>query len=102
MKKKLSITLSIFLITNSLLLADGAKIFKTCAGCHGKNANMSALNKSRKIVDWDEKRIFEALKEYKTGNRNINGGGIMMKHYTKKLSEAELKSVAKYITTLKK
>ncbi len=98
--KKLTIVL--ILSINLLFAVSAEEIFKKCAGCHGKDATMSALNKSRKIVNWDKDRIVQALKEYRAGKRDLAGGGIMMKHATAKLSDKEIEDVAKYIVNLKK
>jgi len=78
---------------------DGAKLFTTCASCHGTQAEKKALGKSRIIKGWDEAKIITALHGYKDGTY----GGQMkaiMKGQADKLSDADIKALAKYISKL--
>jgi cytochrome c553 len=70
-----------------------------CASCHGKDGEKSALNTSKVIAGWDEKKILAALKGYKEGSY---GGKLkaIMKGQVTGLNEEELKAVAAYISTL--
>ncbi|WP_457747365.1 c-type cytochrome [Sulfurimonas sp.] len=79
--------------------ADGAKLFKACAGCHGDNAQKRALNKSQVIQGWSEDKVVTALNGYKDGSY----GGAMkavMKGQVSKLSEADIEALAQYIASL--
>jgi cytochrome c553 len=79
---------------------DGKKLFGSCAGCHGAKAERKALGKSQVIQNWDAAKIEAALKGYKDGSY----GGAMkatMQVQAKKLSDADIKAIAEYITTLK-
>jgi len=70
-----------------------------CASCHGQEAEKSALNTSKIIAGWDEKKVLAALKGYK---ENSYGGNLkaIMKGQVNHLSEEELQAVAAYVSTL--
>ncbi len=79
--------------------ADGVKIFKVCSSCHGANAQNHALGKSQIIKGWAASKTVDALKGYKAGTY----GGVMkavMKGQASKLSDADMKAVADYISKL--
>nr|WP_226966518.1 c-type cytochrome [Sulfurimonas sediminis] len=78
---------------------DGAKLFTACSSCHGANAEKKALGKSQIIKGWSETKIITALKGYKDGTY----GGAMkavMKGQAAKLSDADIKALAEYISQL--
>ncbi len=96
------VTLGLLLVgATSLLMADGAALFKKCAGCHGAKAEKKALGKSEVIAGWDAAKIEEALKGYKAGTRNVHGMGGLMKGQVASYSDADIKAVAEYIHGLK-
>ncbi|QFR48591.1 c-type cytochrome [Sulfurimonas lithotrophica] len=80
----------------SLAAADGATIFKKCAGCHGMNAEKKALGKSQVIKGWQASKTEAALKGYKDGSY---GGPMkaLMKGQVATLNDEQIKSLAKYI-----
>ncbi|WP_434656939.1 c-type cytochrome [Sulfurimonas sp. NW9] len=78
---------------------DGAKLFTACSSCHGAHAEKKALGKSQIIKGWDKTKIITALKGYKDGTY----GGAMkavMKGQATKLSDADIKALAEYISQL--
>jgi len=80
-------------------VADGAKLFTACSSCHGVKAEKKALGKSQVIAGWDSAKIVNALQGYKEGTY----GGAMkaiMKGQAAKLSDAEMKALADYISKL--
>ena len=86
-------------VVGSLTLAnavDGASIYKSCAACHGLNAEKQAMGKSEVIAGWDAQKTIDALKGYKDGSY---GGPMkaLMKGQVTRLSDAEIEAVAKYI-----
>ncbi len=85
----------------SLMAADGAALYKKCAGCHGAKAEKKALGKSEVIAGWDAAKTEEALKGYKAGTRNVHGMGGLMKGQVASYSDADIKAVAEYIHGLK-
>lgn len=81
-------------------LVAGENVFGQCIQCHGTNAHMRALGQSQVIAGWPQKRIVDALKGYQKGTY----GGPMkntMKVQASKLSDAQIKAVAKHISSLK-
>ncbi|QKF82230.1 cytochrome C [Halarcobacter ebronensis] len=96
---KITATMAILGLT-SLFAADGATLFKTCATCHGANAEKQALGKSQVIKGWDAAKIEAALKGYKDGSYGGAMKGVM-KGQTTRLSDADIKALAGYISAMK-
>ena len=84
----------------SLFAADGAGIYKSCAACHGANAGKAALGKSQIIKGWDASKIEASLKGYKDGSYGGAMKGVM-KGQVARLSNDDIKAVAKHISGLK-
>jgi len=99
--KKLAIFTLAAATAISLMAADGAALYKKCAGCHGVKGEKKALGKSAPIAGWDKAKIVEALKGYKAGSRNIYGMGGLMKGQVASYSDADIEAVAEYISKLK-
>lgn len=80
-------------------LVDGKALYKACVSCHGADASKKALNKSQVIQGWSSQKIEDALAGYKEGTY---GGSMktLMQGQVKKLSEAEIKALADYISKL--
>ncbi|NPA59326.1 MAG: c-type cytochrome [Epsilonproteobacteria bacterium] len=78
---------------------DAKVLFKTCAGCHGASGEKVALGKSKVIKGWDASKVTTALNGYKDGTY---GGAMkgLMKAQVSKLSEADIKALAGYISKL--
>lgn len=87
-------------ITSILAAADGAALFNKCASCHGSMGEKHALNKSRVINEMSKEEIVTALKGYKTGTY---GGPMkaLMKGQIAAYDDAQIDTVAEYITTRK-
>ncbi len=85
----------------SLAMADGAALFKKCAGCHGAKGEKKALGKSAVIGGMDVATLVEDLKGYKAGKTNKHGMGMMMKSQVASLSDADIQALAEYIHGLK-
>ncbi len=100
MKKLLLAALAVFAI-NAMAADDGATLFKKCAGCHGANAQKKALGKSEVINEWKSDKIESALIGYKDGTFGGAMKGIM-KGQVSSLNKDQIKTLAKYIPTLKK
>ncbi len=78
---------------------DGAVVFEKCVGCHGANAETSALGKSQVIKGWEKQRIVDALKGYKSGTYGGDMKGLM-KGQAAPLSNSEIEAVADHISKL--
>ena len=77
-----------------------ADLYKKCAGCHGMHGEKKALGKSKVITSLSEKDLQTALHGYKDGTYGGSMKGLM-KGQVAKLSDADIDSLAKYISTLK-
>ncbi len=82
----------------TLMAADGATLFKKCAGCHGAHGEKHALGKSAVIKGWPKDKVVEALKGYKAGTRNVYGMGALMKAQVAALSDADIEALADYVS----
>lgn len=85
----------------SLVMADGAALFKKCAGCHGAKGEKHALGKSAVIAGMDVATLEKDIKGYKAGTLNQHGMGMLMKGQVAGLSDAQIKELAEYIHGLK-
>nr|WP_226960600.1 c-type cytochrome [Sulfurimonas paralvinellae] len=86
-------------VTVASTAPDGAKLFTACAGCHGTKAEKKALGKSQIIAGWNATKTENALKGYQDGTY----GGAMkavMQGQASKLSDADIKALAEYISKL--
>jgi cytochrome c len=98
MKTLQTLTLGLAVLgATSVFAADGATIFKRCAGCHGMNAEKHALGKSEVIKGWSADKIVSALKGYKAGTFGGAMKGVM-KGQVASLSDADMHAVAEYIS----
>ncbi len=95
--KKLAILTLAAATAATLMAADGAALYKKCAGCHGMHGEKKALGKSAVIKDMSKADILAALKGYKAGTRNVHGMGALMKGQVASLSEEDMKAIADYI-----
>ncbi len=93
-----------FIISNIALLAEnslveGEKLYtkKGCYGCHGINAE--GANDFPKLSGKDENYLIKRLKAYRNEEINSNRAD-MMKPFAKKLSDAEIKAISKYLSSL--
>ncbi len=98
MKRALMLTL----VSGAIAFAapDGAEIFKKCAICHGDKAQKHSLNVSKIIAGMPANDIIKTLKAYQSGKLNQYGFGQMMQGQATKLSPAEMKAVARYVSSL--
>jgi len=80
----------------------GEKFFtKNCKNCHGINGDKYAGDKSAKIAFLKKEEIVTALKDYKSGKRDIHGMGRVMKSEALMLKEDEMESLAEYVVSLR-
>ena len=78
---------------------DGSKLFQKCTACHGMHAEKKALNKSHVIKGWSSVSVIKAINDYKDGSYGSSMKSVM-KAQVSKLSQEEVKALAKYISTL--
>lgn len=70
-----------------------------CASCHGPKAEKQALGKSQVIAGWSTSKIEDALHGYQSGSYGKEMKTLMAGQ-AKSLSGEQIKSLAKYISTL--
>ncbi len=81
--------------------SDGQALFAKCAGCHGTDGKTAALGKSEIIAGQSAADLETKIAEYKAGTRDVKGMGALMKSQVASYSDADIKAVAEYISTLK-
>ena len=81
-------------------MADGAALYKKCAGCHGVSGEKKALGKSAPIKGWEAQKTIDALNGYKAGTY---GGAMkgLMKGQVAPLDDAKIEAIAKFIEAQK-
>ncbi|EMG96319.1 cytochrome C-553 [Helicobacter pylori GAM119Bi] len=95
--KKVIVALGVLAFANALMATDVKALVKGCAACHGVKFEKKALSKSKIVNMMSEKEIEEDLMAFKSGaNKNP-----VMTAQAKKLSDEDIKALAKYIPTLK-
>lgn len=80
--------------------ADASALYGAkCASCHGAKAEKPALGKSQVIAGWSASKIEDALHGYQSGSYGKEMKALMAGQ-AKSLSGDQIKSLAKYISTL--
>lgn len=82
--------------------ADGAKLYaeKTCVACHGKDGKKPLTADYPKIAGQNAKYVERQMLDIKSGAR-ANGNSAAMKGVMHLVSDAEIKTLAAYIATMK-
>lgn len=101
MMKKWVILSSLVVLPVWLSAADGASLYKQCAGCHGKDGRTKAFGKSESLVGQSAADIYETLMFFKESSFSQHGVTKVMAKQVKKLSPEDLKAVSEYIATFK-
>ncbi|ADU85173.1 c-type cytochrome [Helicobacter pylori] len=95
--KKVILALGVLAFANALMAADVKALAKNCAACHGVKFEKKALGKSKIVNMMSEAEIEKSLMDFKNGsNKNP-----VMTAQANKLSDEDIKALAKYIPTLK-
>lgn len=90
----------IALLGASVLLADGAELFKKCSACHGAKGEKPALGKSKVIADMNSTEITTALNGYKDGTYGGPMKGLM-KGQVISLTPEQIEALSAYIASCK-
>jgi len=87
------------ILAASLYGSNGKALYGKCAGCHGMDASKKALGRSAPIKGWAVSKTIKALNGYKDGSY---GGAMkgLMKGQVARLSSADIKALAKHISSL--
>ncbi|GAA7775000.1 cytochrome c [Helicobacter pylori] len=95
--KKVIMALGVLAFANVLMATDVKALVKSCTACHGVKFEKKALGKSKIVNMMSEAEIEKELMDFKSGaNKNP-----VMTAQAKKLSDEDIKALAKYIPTLK-
>ncbi len=95
--KKVILALGVLAFANALMAADVKALAKSCAACHGVKFEKKALGKSKIVNMMSEAEIEKSLMDFKNGSNKDP----VMTAQAKKLSDEDIKALAKYIPTLK-
>ncbi len=82
--------------------ADGAALYaqKTCLACHGKDAKTPLMPEYPKIAGQNAQYLERQMLDIKSGAR-ANGNSAAMQGVMGIVTEADIKELAEYISTLK-
>ncbi|WRE23149.1 cytochrome c [Helicobacter pylori] len=95
--KKVIMALGVLSFANALMATDVKALAKGCTACHGVKFEKKALGKSKIVNMMSEAEIEKELMDFQSGvNKNP-----VMSAQAKKLSDEDIKALAKYIPTLK-
>ena len=85
-----------------VLAQDGAKLYaeKTCVACHGKDGTKPLTGEYPKIAGQNAKYAERQMLDIKSGAR-ANGNSAAMKGVMEIVSEADIKALAAYVSTMK-
>ena len=97
--KKILLTLSV--MATMMMAADGATLYKKCAGCHGAQGEKVALGKSKVINELSKEDLVAALKGYKDGSYGASMKALM-KGQVAKLGDKDIDVLAEHISSMKK
>ncbi|GAA6890919.1 cytochrome c [Helicobacter pylori] len=95
--KKVIMALGVLAFANVLMATDVKALAKGCAACHGVKFEKKALGKSKIVNMMSEAEIEKELMDFKNGAIK----NPVMSTQAKKLSDEDIKALAKYIPTLK-
>ena len=95
-----NVILTLMIASTMMLAADGADLYKKCAGCHGANGEKVALGKSKVIQNLTQEQLKASLTGYKDGSY---GGSMksLMKGQVAALNAEQIDSLSAYIAGLK-
>jgi len=98
--KKFNLLVSALALSALSLVAapNGKALSAKCAGCHGVDFSKHALGRSEVVKGWDASKIEAALRDYKTTTESDE---LVMKAQISNYSDAQIKAVAKYISSIK-
>lgn len=89
----------LLLVSVNVLAADGAKLYKKCISCHGKDGYGKKSQKAPSIAgqyDWYIIDQVTQIRDKKRENKNTK----KMYPFVKKLSDGDIKALADYISKM--
>jgi len=102
MKLTLTLAAAAMMLSASAFAADGKTLYndKTCSACHGPAGNKPIMPDYPKIAGQNAKYIEKQMADIKSGAR-ANGNSAAMKGVMHLVSDAEIKTLAEYVSKLK-
>ena len=79
--------------------ANGKTLYRKCSACHGKDGTRKALRVGAPLKGQKADELFKKMKGYQDGTYGGKKKAIMKRNVAK-LSDAQLKALAKFIATL--
>ena len=84
------------LVLDTPELQNGAKAYKACIMCHGKQGEGKKSQNAPKLAGQHDWYLYDALVKMKSGERN----NPIMNPYLKKLNDQDMKDVSLYLSKL--
>ncbi len=81
-------------------VADGKTLFTACGACHGVDGKTASLGKSAIIAGQAKDVLVTKMKGYKAGTIDLTGNGPLMKGQMANLDDAQMETLADYISKL--
>jgi cytochrome c553 len=99
--KKIAIIATVVALSSASLFAamDGQALTRKCVGCHGLSFEKAPLGRSAHVVKGESySKIVKMIKYYQHPKESDE---MIMKTQVKNLTDAQIKTIAKYISSLK-
>ena len=95
------ITLSLLILASTSLFASNTQsMVQKCVGCHGSDFSKAPLGKTNHIAKGKSmEHLYEELISFRTPEEG-DSGEILMQGQIKNFTDAQLKEIAKYISSL--
>ena len=102
MKFVMTLIAAALVASPAIAAMDGAALYKdkTCNACHGPNGDKPLLPTYPKVAGQNAAYIEAQMKDIKSGARN-NGQTAAMKGVMHLVNDAEIKTIAEYLSKLK-
>ena len=102
MKFVMSLIAAAIVASPAIAAMDGAALYKdkTCNACHGPKGDKPLMPNYPKVAGQNAAYIEQQMKDIKSGARN-NGQTAAMKGVMHLVNDAEIKTIAEYLSKLK-
>ena len=102
MKFVMTLIAAAFVASPAIAAMDGAALYKdkTCNACHGPKGDKPLMPNYPKVAGQNAAYIEQQMKDIKSGARN-NGQSAAMKGVMHLVNDAEIKTIADYLSKLK-
>ena len=87
-------------LSSSLMASSGEQLSKKCKACHGVDFKKAPFNRSSHILKKDENTYKVLIQKIKYFQNPEEQDEMVMKYQVEKLTDDEIKQIAKYISEL--